>query len=83
MIELFGIIDAHDMPMLIKYDAKLSLVPLYVSRDTAGKFLREVVVSWPNPEGYRVIEWDLDLLQKVKSASDKLGMEAVIRVHHD
>ncbi len=80
MLSLFGIVDSKNAPALIKHDAKISMLPLYMSKENASKFLVSVASQWPEPEKYKVVEWDGELLKIARDAGKRLGIEIVIRV---
>lgn len=80
MLSLFGIVDSKNVPALIKHDAQISMLPLYVSKENASKFLVSAASQWPEPEKYKVVEWDGELLKIARDAGKRLGIEIVIRV---
>lgn len=80
MLRLFGIVDSENVPALIKHDAHISMLPLYVSKESAIKFLADAATQWPNPEKYKVIEWDGEMLTISRNVGTRLGIEVVIRV---
>ena len=80
MLKLFGIVDSANVPALVKHDADISMLPLYVSKDSAIQYLADAAKNWPNPDRYRVVEWDEELLSTSRNAGKRLGIEIVIRV---
>ena len=80
MLSLFGIVDSKNVPALIKHDAHISMLPLYVSKESASKFLATSASKWPEPEKYKIVEWDGELLKIARDAGKRLGIEIVIRV---
>lgn len=80
MLKLFGIVDSENLPALIKHDVHISMLPLYISKENANKFLTDASAQWPNPEKYKVVEWDSELLSISRNAGQRLGVEVAIRV---
>ncbi len=80
MLILFGIVTSENVPILIKHDEKISLLPLYRSEAGANKYFSDVVAHWPEPESYKIIEWDDNMLNISNDVGKQCEIEIAIRV---
>ena len=80
MLRLYGLFGANGMPLLTKYDHKVSFFQAFLDSQAANASLADMRKSWPSDFECEVIELDDKQWNKILEATKDLNIDVVIRI---
>jgi len=80
MILFYCLVSSNGMPLLIKHDDKLSLLPVFLDPADAKRYLEGVQKGWSPSDRCTVVELDGGVLTTIKKSAKALGIDIAVKV---